>query len=110
MTKLSVLSVRLETLNGVCNHESTMRTHGRHGSSALNANGCRRNLTKFEESLKNDCKTYAKLASLITTNQMNSENLAAYNACRFKVPHKTPEFMPFVVGRVLIKKSFEEAL
>ena len=78
-----------------------MKTRGSHGPSGLDANEWRRILSNFGQSSVDLCKTLAKLASLIATSHLETDEMAAYNACRLIPLDKNPGVRPIGVSEVL---------
>ena len=76
-----------------------MKTNGSHGPSGLDSQEWRRVLTSFKNSSNDLCKTVAKLAIRISTEELPF--LKAYNACRLIALDKCPGVRPIGIGEVL---------
>ena len=80
-----------EQINAKTVRKSTLKTHGSHGLSGLDACESRRILTHFNQTSIELCKTIAKLSYTIATKVLPNENLTAYNSCRLKPLDKNPK-------------------
>ena len=88
-----------------------MRTHGSHGPSGLDANEWRRILTHFGQQSVEISKTIAKIAKQLATEELNTELMEPYNACRLIPLDKNPgvrpigirEVMRRIIGRIITK-------
>ena len=90
-----------EQINAKTVRKSTLKTHGNHGRSGLDACEWRRILTHFNQTSIELCKTIAKLSYTIASKVVPHENLTAYNSCRLIALDKNPEVRPIVIGEVL---------
>ena len=78
-----------------------MKTHGSHGPSGVDANEWRRWMSNFSQSSTSLCRTVARLAVRIATEEIDNEALMPYNACRLIPLDKNPGVRPIGVGEVL---------
>ena len=78
-----------------------MRTHGSHGPFGLEANKLRRILTHFGQQSVEISKTIAKIAKKLATEELNSELMEPYNACRLIPLDKNPGVRPIGIGEVM---------
>ena len=83
-----------EQINAKTVRKSTLKTHGSHGFSGLDACEWRRILTQFNQ-------TIAKLSYTIASKVVPHENLTAYNSCRLLPLDKNPGVRPIGMGEVL---------
>ena len=78
-----------------------MKTHGSHGLSGVDGNKWRRWFSNFNQSSTSLCRTVAQIAVRIATEEIDSEFLEPYNACRLIPLDKNPGVRPIGVGEVL---------
>ena len=78
-----------------------MKTHGSHGPSGVDGNKWRRWFSNFNQSSTSLCRTVAQIAVRIATEEIDSEFLEPYNACRLIPLDKNPDVRPIGVGEVL---------
>ena len=78
-----------------------MKTHGSHGPSGVDANEWRRWMSNFSQSSTSLCRTVARLAVRIATEENDNEALIPYNACRLIPLDKNPGVRLIGVGEVL---------
>ena len=90
-----------EQINAKTLRKSTLRTHGSHGPSGLDACEWRRIITHFKQTSIELCKTIAKLSYTIATKVLPKENLTACNSCRLIPLDKNPGLRPIGIGEVL---------
>ena len=91
-----------EQMNAKTVRKSTLKTHGSHGPSGLDACEWRRILNHFNQTSIELCKTIAKLfCTIIASKVVPHENLAAYNSCRLIPLDKHPGVGPIGIGDVL---------
>ena len=78
-----------------------MKIHGSHGPSGVDANEWRRWKSNFNQSSTSLCRTVARLAVRITTEEIDSEAPRPYKACLLIPLDKNPGVRPIGVGEVL---------
>ena len=78
-----------------------MKTNGSHEPSDVDANEWRRWMSHFNQSSTSLCRTVARIAVRIATEEIDSEALRLYNACRLIPLDKNPGVRPIGVGEVL---------
>ena len=80
---------------------ATFKTSGGHGTSGVDALEWRRYLTAFGSRSECLCRTLAKIAVRLATEEQDPTSLQAYNACRLIPLDKCPGVRPIGVGEVL---------
>ena len=90
-----------EQINPNTVRKSTLKTHGSHGPSGLDACEMRRILTHLNQASIELCKTIAKLTYTLASKVLPQENLSAYNSCRLIPLDKNPAVRPIGIGEVL---------
>ena len=90
-----------EQINAKTVLKSTLKMHGRHGSSGLDACEWRRISTHFNQTSIELCKAIAKLSYTIASKNLPHENLTAYNSCRLIPLNKNSGVRPIGIGEVL---------
>ena len=80
---------------------ASMKTHGIHGPSAVDAYEWRHWLSNCNQSSTSLCRTVARIAMRIATEEIVSEFLEPYNACRLIPLDKNPAVRPIGVGEFL---------
>ena len=80
---------------------ATLKTSGGHGTSGVDALEWRRYLTAFGSRSESLCRTVAKIAVTLATEEQDPTSLQAYNACRLILLDKCPGVRPIGVGEVL---------
>ena len=90
-----------EQINTKTVQKSTLKTHGSHVPSVLDACIRRRILTHFNQTSIKLSKTIAKLCFIIATKVHSYEKLTAYNSCRLIPVDKKPGVRPIGIGEVL---------
>ena len=93
--------VIFDKIQGRIVRNAAMKTHGSHGPSGVDANEWRRWLSNFNQSSTSLCRTVARIAIRIATEEIDSEFLEPYNACRLIPLDKNPGVRPIGVGEVL---------
>ena len=61
--------------------KSTLKTHGSHGPSGLDACEWRRTITYFNQTSIELCKSIAKLSYTTASKVLHPEKLTAYHSC-----------------------------
>ena len=87
-------------INAKTVRNSTLKTHGSHGPSGLDACEWRRIIIHFNQTSIELCKTIAKLSYTIASKVVPHENLTAHNSCRLILLDKNPEVRPIGIGEV----------
>ena len=80
---------------------ATLKTNSGHGPSGVDALEWRRYLTAFGSRSESLCRTVAKIAVRLATEEQDSTSLQTYNACRLIPLDKCPGVRPIGVGEVL---------
>ena len=80
---------------------ATLKTNGGHGPSGVDALEWRWYLTAFISRSESLCRTEAKIAVRLATEEQDPTSLQAYNACRLIPLDKCPGVRPIGVGEVL---------
>ena len=80
---------------------ATLKTSGSHGPSTGDALEWRRYPTAFGSRSESLCRTVAKTAVRLATEEQDPTSLQTYNACRLIPLDKCPVVRPMVVGEVL---------
>ena len=80
---------------------ATLKTSGGHGPSGVDALEWRRYLTAFGSRSESLCRTVAKIAVRLATEEQDPTILQAYNACRLIPLDKCPGVRPIGVEEVL---------
>ena len=101
----SFFAVRnLSIFDGIDAHAirwATLKTSGGHGPSGFDALEWGRYLTAFGSHSGSICRTVAKIAVRLATEEQDPSSLRAYNACRLKPLDKCPGVRPIGVAEVL---------
>ena len=79
----------------------TLKTSGGHGPSGVVAFECRWYLTAFGSRSESLCRTVAKIALKLATDEHDLTILQAYNACQLIPPDKCLGVRPIDVGEVI---------
>ena len=94
----------IEQINAKTIRELTLKTHGSHGPSGLDAFEWRRILTHFNQTSIELCKRLAKLSYTIASKVHPHENLTAYNSCHLINLDKNSGVRPIGIGEVQRRK------
>ena len=76
-----------------------MKTHGSPGPSGVDANEWRRWMSNFSQSSTSLCRTVARLAVRISTEEIDNVPLMPYNACRLVPLDKISGVRPMGLGK-----------
>ena len=79
----------------------TLKTSGGHGPSGVDALDWRQNLTAFGSRSESLCRTVAKTAARLATEEQDPTSLQAYNPCRLIPLDKCPGVCLIGVGELL---------
>ena len=90
-----------EQINAKTVQKSTLKTHGSHCPSGLDACEWRRILTHFNQTSIELCKTIAKLSYALASKIFPHENLTVYNSFRLISLDKNPGVRPIGISEVL---------
>ena len=102
----------IEQINVKTIRKSTLKTHGSHGLSGLDACEWTRILTHFNQTSIELYKTFAELFYTIASKVLHHKNLT-YNSCRLIPLDKNPVARPIGIGDVLrrvIGKTFTQCI
>ena len=80
---------------------ATLKSGGGHGQPGFDDLEWRRYLTASGSCSESLCRTVAKIAVRVATEEQDPTSLQAYNACRLLPPDKSPGVRPIGVGEVL---------
>ena len=90
-----------EQINVKTIQNSTLKTHGSHGLSGLDACEWRRILTHFNQTSVELYKTFTELSYTIASKVLPHKNLRAYNSCRLIPLDRNPGVRPIGIGEIL---------
>ena len=93
-----------EQINAKTVRKSTLKTHGSHDPSGLDACEWRRILTHLIQTSIELFKLIAKLFYTIASRAVPHENLTAYNSCRLILLDKNLGVRPIGIGEVLRRR------